>query len=121
MEHRKTSKPSKAKTTLRLADLEQSKNAVLHSLGAASLQEHTAMPSTNSSVGSAPNRAWLCASEHRGETDGWRLQAEGKMRTALVDRERQQGKTRLAGARSWCQQFPANRRCYFGTAALSFW
>src|SRR5580700_5279228 len=65
------------------------------------------MPSTKSSVGSAPNRAWLCASEHRGETDGWRLQVEGKMRTALVDRERQQGKTRLAGPRSWCQEFPA--------------
>jgi hypothetical protein len=39
MENRKTSKPSKAKTILRLADLEQSKNAVLHSLGAASSQE----------------------------------------------------------------------------------
>src|SRR6266581_3243720 len=35
----KTSKRSKAKTMLRLADLEQSKNAVLHSLGAASSQE----------------------------------------------------------------------------------
>src|SRR5206468_5559004 len=39
MAHRKTSKRSKAKTILRLADLEQSKNAVLHSLGAASSQE----------------------------------------------------------------------------------
>src|SRR5216683_3037963 len=39
MAHRKTSKCSKARTTLRLADLEQSKNAVLHSLGAASSQE----------------------------------------------------------------------------------
>jgi hypothetical protein len=39
MVHRKTSKPSKARRTLRLADLEQSKNAVLHSLGAASSQE----------------------------------------------------------------------------------
>jgi site-specific recombinase XerD len=36
MAHRKTSKRSKARTMLRLADLEQSKNAVLHSLGAAS-------------------------------------------------------------------------------------
>jgi len=36
---RKTSKRSKAKTILRLADLEQSRNAVLHSLGAASSQE----------------------------------------------------------------------------------
>ncbi len=35
MAHRKTSKRSKARTMLRLADLEQSKNAVLHSLGAA--------------------------------------------------------------------------------------
>src|SRR5271170_7754106 len=35
MAHRKTSKRSKVKTMLRLADLEQSKNAVLHSLGAA--------------------------------------------------------------------------------------
>jgi len=33
------SKRSKAKTILRLADLEQSKTAVLHSLGAASSQE----------------------------------------------------------------------------------
>jgi site-specific recombinase XerC len=39
MAHRKTSKRSGAKTILRLADLEQSKNAVLHSLGAASSQE----------------------------------------------------------------------------------
>src|SRR3989475_4092945 len=39
MAHRKTSKRSKARGMLRLADLEQSKNAVLHSLGAASLQE----------------------------------------------------------------------------------
>ena len=39
MAHRKTSKRSKAKTSLRLADLEQSKNAVLHSLGAASSQQ----------------------------------------------------------------------------------
>src|ERR1700757_5527188 len=39
MAHRKTSKRSKAKAMLRLADLEQSKNAVLHSLGAASSQE----------------------------------------------------------------------------------
>jgi site-specific recombinase XerD len=39
MAHRKTSKRSKAKTMLRLADLEQSKNTVLHSLGAASSQE----------------------------------------------------------------------------------
>ena len=39
MAHRKASKCSKARTMLRLADLEQSKNAVLHSLGAASSQE----------------------------------------------------------------------------------
>jgi site-specific recombinase XerD len=39
MVHWKTSKRSKAKTILQLADLEQSKNAVLHSLGAASSQE----------------------------------------------------------------------------------
>src|ERR1700681_4139165 len=39
MAHRKTSKRSKARTMLRLADFEQSKNAVLHSLGAASSQE----------------------------------------------------------------------------------
>src|SRR4030088_2922352 len=38
MAHRKTSKHSKAKTMLRLADLEQSRNAFLHSLGAASSQ-----------------------------------------------------------------------------------
>src|ERR1700692_2458305 len=39
MAHGKTSKRSKARTMLRLADLEQSKNAVLQSLGAASSQE----------------------------------------------------------------------------------
>ncbi len=39
MAHRKTSKRSKARTILRLPDLEQSKNAVLHLLGAASSQE----------------------------------------------------------------------------------
>jgi site-specific recombinase XerD len=39
MAHRKASKRSKARTMLRLADLEQSKSAVLHSLGAASSQE----------------------------------------------------------------------------------
>jgi len=39
MAHRKRSKRSKAKTILRLADLEQSKNAVLDSLGAAISRE----------------------------------------------------------------------------------
>jgi hypothetical protein len=39
MAHRKTSKRSKARSMLRLADLEQSKNAVLHSLGAAGSHE----------------------------------------------------------------------------------
>src|ERR1700746_2615959 len=39
MVHRKTSKRSKARTMLRLADLEQSRNAVLHPPGAASSQE----------------------------------------------------------------------------------
>jgi site-specific recombinase XerC len=39
MAHRKTSKRSKTRSMLRLADLEQSKNAVLHSLGAVSSQE----------------------------------------------------------------------------------
>ena len=39
MAHRKASKRPKGKTILRLADLEQSKNAVLHSLGATSSQE----------------------------------------------------------------------------------
>jgi len=39
MAHRKKSNGSKAKTTLRLPDLEQSKNSLLHSLAAASSQE----------------------------------------------------------------------------------
>ena len=39
MAHRKKSKRSKSKTILRLPDLEQSKNAALHSLAAASSQE----------------------------------------------------------------------------------
>jgi hypothetical protein len=40
MVHRKTSKRSKARTMLRLADLEQSKNAVLHSLAASSQESY---------------------------------------------------------------------------------
>jgi hypothetical protein len=39
MAHGKKSKRSKSKTILRVPDLEQSKNAVLHSLAAASSQE----------------------------------------------------------------------------------
>jgi hypothetical protein len=39
MAHRKTSNRSKARTIFRLPDLEPSKNAVLHSLAAASSQE----------------------------------------------------------------------------------
>src|ERR1700694_125257 len=39
MAHRKTANRYKARSMLRLGDLEQSKNAVLHSLGAASAQE----------------------------------------------------------------------------------
>jgi hypothetical protein len=58
MVHRKTSKRSKARTMLRLADLEQSKNAVLHSLGAASSQESSVMPSTSLSGSIAPNRVF---------------------------------------------------------------
>src|SRR5258705_6014536 len=54
MAHRKTSKRSKTRSMLRLADLEQSKNAVLHSLGAASSQE---------SYGHAINEfiGWYCS------------------------------------------------------------
>jgi len=58
MVHRKTSKRSKAKTMLRLADLEQSKNAVLHSLGAASSQESYGHALTNLSGGTVPNHVW---------------------------------------------------------------
>jgi hypothetical protein len=39
MAHRKTAKRFKTRSMLRLADLEQSKNAVLHSIGAASSKE----------------------------------------------------------------------------------
>src|SRR5947209_19942201 len=54
MAHRKTAKRSKARSMLRLADLEQSKKAVLHSLGAASSQE---------SYGHAINEfiGWYCS------------------------------------------------------------
>jgi len=58
MAHRKASKGSKAKTILRLADLEQSKNAVLHSLGGASRKHHTVMPSMNLLDGTVPNHVW---------------------------------------------------------------
>src|SRR5690349_7548855 len=53
---RRCNSKAKAKTILRLPDLEQSKTAVLHSLGAASSQNPTVTPSTNSSAGIAPNR-----------------------------------------------------------------
>src|SRR5450631_4621867 len=55
MAHRKTSKRSKARTMLRLADLEQSKNAVLHSLGAASSQESYGHAIDELSRGIVPN------------------------------------------------------------------
>ena len=58
MVHRKTSKRSNAKTMLRLADLEQSKNPVLHSLGQRARKNHTVMPSTSLSGGIAPNRVF---------------------------------------------------------------
>ena len=55
MAHRKTAKRSKARSMLRLADLEQSKNAVLHSLGGPVRKNHTVTPSTNLSGGTVPN------------------------------------------------------------------
>jgi len=60
MAHRKTSKRSKPKTILRLPDLEQSKNAVLHSVFQRLVHKNpTVMSSTNSSRGTVPNRVWL--------------------------------------------------------------
>ena len=53
MAHRKTSKRSKARAMLRLADLEQSKNAVLHSLGAASSQYNVLQTTCQTPVPSA--------------------------------------------------------------------
>jgi hypothetical protein len=44
MAHRKTTKRSKARSMLRLADLEQSKNAVLHSLAQRVLKNHMVTP-----------------------------------------------------------------------------
>jgi hypothetical protein len=58
MAHRKTSKRSGAKTILRLADLEQSKNAVLHSLGADSSQESYGHAIDDLSDGTVPNHVW---------------------------------------------------------------
>src|SRR5450759_3899402 len=57
MARRKTSQRSKAKTILRLPDLEQSKNAVLHSLAAATSQE---------SYGHAIDEfiGWYCSEPH---------------------------------------------------------
>ncbi len=57
MAHRKTSRRYKATTMLRLDDLEQSKNAVLHPLGAASSQE---------SYGHAIDEfiGWYCSEPH---------------------------------------------------------
>jgi hypothetical protein len=50
-DHRKKSKPSKAKTILRLPDLEQSKSAVLIRSQWPVRKNHTVMPSTSSSGG----------------------------------------------------------------------
>src|SRR5580704_4693167 len=58
MAHRKTSKRCKAKTVLRLADLEQSKNAVLQSSAQPVCRYRTVMPSTNLSDGTVPNHLW---------------------------------------------------------------
>lgn len=59
MGHRKKSnKRLRAKAILRLPDLEQSKNAVLNSLAAASSQESYGHASMNSLVGIVPSRAW---------------------------------------------------------------
>jgi hypothetical protein len=57
MAHRKTSKRTKARTMLRLADLEQSKNVFTRSAQPVR-KNHMAMPSTNSSDGTVPNPAW---------------------------------------------------------------
>jgi hypothetical protein len=58
MAHRKTSNRSKAKTVLRLPDLEQSKNAVLHSLAAASSQESYGHAIDEFIAWFVPNRVW---------------------------------------------------------------
>jgi hypothetical protein len=58
MGHRKKSiKRWRAKTILRLPDLEQSKNAVLNSLAAAGSQESYGHAIDDSSVGIVPSRA----------------------------------------------------------------
>lgn len=56
---KKTTKRSKPKTILRLPDLEQSKNAVLNSLAAASSQESYAHAIDEFIGGTVPSRAWL--------------------------------------------------------------
>ena len=59
MGHRKkTNKRSRAKTILRLPDLEQSKNEVLNSLAAASSQTSYGHAIDEFIVGIVPSRAW---------------------------------------------------------------
>jgi len=67
---KRIAKKSKPKTVLRLPDLEQSKNAVLNSLPAASSQNRMAMRLTSSSVGVARSLGWpstkpLCSDTER--------------------------------------------------------
>jgi hypothetical protein len=58
MAHRNTSKRSKARSMLRLAALEQSKNAVFSRSARPVRKNHTATPSTNSSGSTVPNYDW---------------------------------------------------------------
>jgi hypothetical protein len=58
MAHRKTSKRSKARRMLRLADLEQSKSRFFTRSAQRVRKNHTVMPTTSLSGGIAPNRVF---------------------------------------------------------------
>jgi hypothetical protein len=62
---KKTSKRSRAKTILRLPDLEQSRNAVLNSLAAASSQESYALSAGDEDVARSQKHATQCTKTSR--------------------------------------------------------
>jgi hypothetical protein len=84
------------KGVLRLADLEQSKNAVLHSFGAAR-NNHTVTPSTNLSGGTVPNHVWHLTGQSSSGTGSFSNRRTSRpprtmVRLAAVRRLEAQGK-----------------------------
>ena len=86
MAHRETSKRSKARTMLRLADLEQSKNAVLHSPGAASRDPLGAGRRVDARRLCAGIPRWACLRPHLSEmTDRMNKRLEDVKQSVRAD------------------------------------